>query len=51
MPELPKDLFEWPESLEEYRTQDRSRETGRQFREEPGEDTEWPEDPEKESSS
>jgi pimeloyl-ACP methyl ester carboxylesterase len=48
MPELPKDLFEWPESLKEYRTQDRPPETDRQFREEPGEDTERPEDPEKE---
>jgi len=47
MPELPKDLFEWPESLKEPKPQDSSREAGQQVREERGEDTDQPEDPEK----
>jgi pimeloyl-ACP methyl ester carboxylesterase len=48
MPELPRDLFEWPRSLEELRPQDSSRGAERQVRDERGEDTDQqPEDPEK----
>jgi len=48
MPELPRDLFEWPRSLEEIRSQDSSRGAERQVRDERGEDTDQqPEDPEK----
>ncbi|MCA1739153.1 MAG: alpha/beta fold hydrolase [Actinobacteria bacterium] len=49
LPELPGHLFEWPE-LKEPRPWDRSRETGRQPREERDED-EDPEDPKKEPRS
>jgi pimeloyl-ACP methyl ester carboxylesterase len=38
LPDIPRDLFEWPESLKEARPWDRSRETGRPVGEEPGED-------------
>jgi pimeloyl-ACP methyl ester carboxylesterase len=38
LPEIPRDLFEWPDSLKEARPWDRSRETGRPIGEEPGED-------------
>jgi len=34
IPEMPDDLFNWPESLKESRSQDRSRETGRRVDEE-----------------
>ncbi|MBD0355878.1 MAG: alpha/beta fold hydrolase [Rubrobacter sp.] len=34
IPEMPEDLFDWPESLKESRSQDRSRETGRRVDEE-----------------
>jgi pimeloyl-ACP methyl ester carboxylesterase len=44
LPEVPEDLFEWPE-LKEPRSWDRSRETGGPVREERDEDTD-PEDPE-----
>ena len=37
LPEIPRDLFEWPESLKEARPWDRSRETQRPVGEEPGE--------------
>ena len=43
LPEMPKDLFEWPESLKESRSHDRSPEVDRQ---EHGEDADF-EDPEK----
>lgn len=38
LPEIPQNLFEWPESLKETRPWDRSRETERPVGEEPGED-------------
>jgi hypothetical protein len=38
LPEMPKDLFQWPDSLKEARPWDRSRETGWPTGEEPGED-------------
>ena len=38
LPEIPPDLFEWPESLKEARPWDRSRETGQPAGEERGED-------------
>ncbi len=53
MPELPKDLFEWPKSLEELRPQDSSRDAERQVREEHSENTDQqpPEDPEQKAGS
>jgi hypothetical protein len=44
VPEVPKDLFEWPESLKESRSQDHPPETGQQER---GEDADL-EGPERE---
>ncbi len=45
MPELPKDLFDWPDSMNEPRPWDRSPGEQRRVREERGEDAD-PEDPE-----
>ena len=44
LPELPDNLFEWPDSLKEARPWDRSRETERPGREERGEDLDPGED-------
>ena len=46
MPEMPKDLFRWPEALSEPRVEDSSHETDRSVREERGEEDEDSGDPE-----
>lgn len=48
LPEIPRDLFEWPESLKEVRSWDHSREADRQAREERGDEDAAPEDPKEE---
>jgi pimeloyl-ACP methyl ester carboxylesterase len=45
MPEVPKDLFKWPDSLKKPRVEDSSHEPDRSVREERGEEDEEPGDP------
>ena len=51
MPEIPEDLFEWPDSLKDSRPWDRPRETDPEIQEERGEDAEESEDPDKDPRS
>jgi hypothetical protein len=45
LPEIPEDLFQWPDSLKEPRPWDRPHETDREIQEERSEEAEEPEDP------
>jgi pimeloyl-ACP methyl ester carboxylesterase len=47
MPEIPEDLFQWPDSLKESRPWDRPHKTDRELQDERSQEAEEPEDPDK----